>query len=454
MHTHRAMRHLLVVLGLILTLPAEAALTKGQLRAWLEEALVAAQKVPPDERRELAYSLDLNGRTTAAVRGSLFKIALRPSGNGWSDLWRNVPEAERALVLEFLEAEYRARAGVESEERRQWQSGLAEMLFTIGRFDEGLALMRQVVAVGGATPYQQILLAVMEHVGGNPEPFRRLAARPPKAPEPGYDTGTSYLQAIVQSIGQRMLWILPREKVPPQIPQMMTGSTNWVDRMHGLRILSRTRPAEGERELIKVLIDPSTPVWAKDDALFALVQLPKLFDTNPTRVIEALDCWRRSRGVVIPFATAETWARLRALPQSDESKEWVDAESRACYRAGPDDDPPSHECLLTAAAMYMLAATNENDFDTARHAMEWAASLALRDGRGLRNIAAHLAIVGLNQHPSEQVMQVVRYAATLPVPLLPELKEQVAAAVRAQTGPAPAAPWTRRPSVRAAARCP
>lgn len=86
--------------------------------------------------------------------------------------------------------------------------------------------------------------------------------------------------------------------------------------------------------------------------------------------------------------------------------------------------------------------------------MDAPAALALERERGLANVALHLAATATIRLQSEEMTQILRYAAALPVPLHAGMKEEVEAAVRTQSGAAPAAPWLKRPAIRVATRCP
>lgn len=150
-----------VVLTLTLALPLRAALqpSKAELHAWLDEAMKAAENVPAEHRRDLAYSLPDARDRTDRMKTALLQIALRPSGPGWFELIvaTKVPPDSNAIptrreydervqgAFEFLDGIYRARAGTNDPVARQWQQGLAEMLFCTGKFDEALALEREVV---------------------------------------------------------------------------------------------------------------------------------------------------------------------------------------------------------------------------------------------------------------------------------------------------------------------
>ena len=445
------MRRLGLAILLIVTVRVDAALTKSDLQAWLEEALAQAQQVPPEERRDAAYSVKLTGKPEEKVKACLLKIALRPTSSGWLNLLGVVPPEDEQFVREFLESEYRARAGMESEERRSWQQGLAEMLFTTGRFADGLELLRPVVVHGGASAYAVDLLAIMEKVAGNEEAYRRVAADPPQ-PEPSVssDEATTYFQSVVKSVTDRMGSVMPREKVPPQMAEMLGSGATWKERMRGLVMLASADPAAAERELAKVLGDSTPPPWVHEDALLALAQALGSSSANGARMLNVLECWIARRGLTSRKATAETWEALRHLPSPSQPSSFE--ELRQCFRF-EDHDTTTPACELAIASRLYIAAVNAKSHEALQRTIEWNAALTVEHRRDPAAIATDL-LIAANRAPSdEQRSQILRYLGSFPSRDLGEFEEEVADAVRRQTVRGVNAPWSNAPRP-ATRRCP
>lgn len=438
------MRRSVLVVTLLLAFPLHAALTRSDLQTWLDQALEAAKQVPVEERRAVAYSYKFSGAPSKEeTQAALLKIALRPSGNGWWDLMWAVPRNQKDLALEFLEAVYRGRAGLDSVEARQWQQGLAEILFTTGHFEEGLRLQRS-IARGDVTAYGVILLAMMERVNGNGEPFARLVADPPVSSVALQgQTPADYMLSVVTAVSGRMMQILPASKLPPEIPaMMMKDKQDWDSRMDGILIMSERSAAAGMQELRKVLADPTAPDWAVNDAWFGIAQIPVFSVNQPHDVVRAIECWLLRRSIVIPRATAETWQKLRELEATPEQEEWMDSHTHECFHSAGDELSP--DCLLSAAGLYMTAATNARLYDQSRRSIEWAAALSIEHGRGLNNVSLFLTLAAQLAPTDEAMDQTLRYAATLPVQkaLQAGMGEEVAAAVRNQTDRTVDVPWS------------
>lgn len=449
------MRRLLLVLPLLAALHADAAISKADLQRSFEEALAAAEEVPAEKRRELAYALDLEeGTPEERIRMILFKLALRPSSPVWFDFAVSLDGADRLVALDFLEGVYRTRAGVNSDAARDWQQGLAEMLFCTGRFDEALRLQRQVVARGGASSYGTILLAVMEKVAGDGESFARLQADPPP-PLPPATSGQAYFRSVVTSVARRMMRML-RSETPAAIRQMLVDVPDWKEKMQALEMLRRGDPAAARAQLEAVLADPAAPDWAKDDAVYGLARLPRRINTEPGAVIALVDCWAARRGVTMPVATAETWARLAALPEDPKLEEWVRDGWGPCYRYAHPAQPPSEDCLLNMATLRIMAALNADDFAAMQQGIEWLAALVLETERGLSGLGVWLSSAGNMAPQPLQRDRIHQYAATLSAQKLMQVVngEEVTAAVRRQTGRRVASPWDTLAPRAENARCP
>lgn len=450
-----AVKRAILLLPLLLATRLDAAITRADLHAWLEEALAAAQRVPAEQRRAVAYSLDVTaGSQEERTRAILMKIALRPSSPAWWDMALTFTRDERRVPLEFLDAAYRERAEVGTAEGRMWQQGLAEMLFGTGKFDEALRLQRAVMAQGGSESYGLILLAMMEKVAGNGEAFARLQADPPPSAQTGV-TPANYFRAVVNSVSQRML--LPTGTRPVAIQEMLTGGLRWEEKLHALHILAGSDPNAADMQLTSVINASDAPAWAKDDAMYTLATLANGGNVAGIRAVNLIDCWLSRRGVEMTRADAETWVQLAALEPPAAQEEWISG-STACYRHhDPDDASVSEKCLFATANLRVLAAVRARDFAALQHAVEWLGALVLaRGGDGLNQLGFALGRLANIAPTPEARDQIFRYAATLKVQqaLLAVDGEQVQAAVRSQTERDVRSPWSTPSPAVPVPRCP
>lgn len=438
------MRSARLILLFTLALPLSAAVTpsKAELHAWLDEGLQAAAKVPEEHRRALAYSLPTAHTRDDRFKLALLKIALRPGGNGWYDFVgaaKSVPGTtiptqrdydERVqAALEFLDGIYRARAGMDTPIARQWQSGLAEMLFCTGKFDEALRLQRE-VADREPEAYRVILLAIMEKAAGNDEPFAKIKA---ECPKPAFDyegTGPQYCSAVIRSIAHRTMGSLPVDRVPAAIRAMLTdGTVDWRERMHGFEILREYAAAGVREQLEAILASSDAPAWAKDDALFALVRQAMTADDWP-RAASLMDCWFRRTGITFERATAETWQKVAAMPYDPEKEVRVLPD---CYRHHDPDEPASRSCVLYGLMVRFFGAGN--DPAGRRAALDELAPYVVRNGTGLKLLSDFLSNLGKGRDA-----RVLQYNATMQTPAL--FPEDTSAAVRTQSArSAPLTPW-------------
>lgn len=438
----------LLALLLFMAMSARGAVTpsKAELLAGLDRAFVVAAETPPEGRRELAYSLSTRtGDRRTQIHSSLVKIALRPSGNGWYDLvvvmgrqpagvtWeKGDAAAHRAAALEFLEGVYRTRAGANDDEARQWQRGLAEILFTTGRFDEALRLERE-IALYEPSAYHVILLAMMEKVAGNDEPFAKIKA---DCPQPAWENegkGAAYCTTVINSVARSILASLAPEQVPPAVHEMLTGAVTWEERMHGFEII-RGGHAKGVRaEIEAIIVSPDAPEWAKADAIMMLARLADLSEESG-RIVGLLDCWLALHGVSFPSATTELWQQLAAMP-FDPSLRPKEPNHTACYfHHDPSDTSVSTECVLYSLTRKVSAAFNAKDVGSMRAGLEAMAFVVVKTGQGQRTLSGFLGLVGT---PAERERS-MQYQATMTIP--PLLDDETAAAVRKQKS-APLSPW-------------
>jgi hypothetical protein len=426
------------------TLRVEAAVSRDQLRTWFAEAMDAARKVPSEERYDATNALNFEGSIEEVVKTCLLKMALRPNSDAWLRLPWVVSPGERSEVKEFIDSEYRARAGLDTYEGRQWQAGLADMLFTTGRHAEGLSLMRPVVAHGDASAYAINLLAIMEKVAGNEEAYARIANDPPKpVPSASMEHPKTYFQSIVRSVLQRMQ--SANAEIPPQMVDILSAGSTWHDRLIGLSTLAREDGERAEPELLRLLNDPKTPAPIYDDLLFALIEALNQSSDNGARLLEALECWITRRGITPRAATAANWASLR-----DSVPRKVIANKLACYRFHGAAEVTA-ECEVYIAGNYEVAAINANDNEAFRRAIEWHVALERTS-----NVASNLLLLAKRAATEEERTRILLFVAPLPRAASmsrPDEEEQLAAAVRNNPEQKMTVPWSPVPEMRAP-KCP
>lgn len=426
------------------TLPVEAAVSRDQLRTWFAKAMDAAREVPAEERYDATNALSFEGSAEEVVKACLLKMALRPNSDAWSRLPPAVSPAERPVVMEFIDSEYRARAGLDTRDGRQWQAGLADMLFTTGRHAEGLALMRPVVAHGDASAYAINLLAIMEKVAGNEEAYARIAADPPTpVPSASTEDPKTYFRGVARRVLERMQ--SANAQIPPQMVDILGEGPTWRDRLIGLSMLAWSDGPRAEPELLRLLTDPKTPATAYDDLLFALIEALNSSSANGARLLEALECWMARRGLTPRAATAEHWASLR-----DSAPRKVIANERACYRF----DSPAEvtaECEVFIADNYQLAAMNAENDEALRRAIEWHVALERTSGVGWDLV--HVAKRAATEEERTRIFLVAAPLPRIPAMAWQDEEEQLAAAVRNHPEQKVTVPWPPVPAMRAP-KCP
>jgi hypothetical protein len=450
----------------LLSFSADAAISpsKAELHQWLDEALEAAEEVPADERRDVAYGLSMDtGLREERIRKALLRIALRPSSFGWINLvWvMEVPpegvswgpeqvKEHRDAATEFIEGAYRARAGVNDATALAWQHGLAEMLFTRGEFEEALRLQREVVA-RDTQPYSLVLLAMMEKVAGNNGPYDKIMADCPESKnreEKGL--GKAYCRVVVTSVARRMLVTLEPARVPAAVHEMLAGrAMPWEERMHGYELVRNATPAAAEADLRAVVATSDAPSWAKDDAIYMLARQSPL---DAKRTLPLIDCWLSRRGVTFPAVTAETWKALAAMPFDRRRVTFVPMGSDDCYRHHDPAAarPPSTGCLLATLHLRIRTAMNGRDYAEARQGIEWMTTVVLGTGWGHDSLGWMLRSFR-ELRPDDATRQILQYYATLPIPY--PIEGEIADAVRSQSAP-PAEPWKSIGRTTPAGQCP
>jgi hypothetical protein len=399
----------------------------------MDEAFAAAEQVPAEERRALAHGFaSAKGTREERIKASLMSIALRPQYYGPSRLLLSVqiprdgkmsinPEenaADRAAAEEFVVELYRSRAGTASEEQLNWLSGLAELLFTAGRWKEALPLQRELVANEGST-YAKVALALMEKLDGNDAPYAAITANCPPAPE-GYERPAQYCADVSRSLLKRMTGLAPASQQPPAVAEILSGravaGTSMETRMHDLHILMNGNREAARAELNAILATPDVPDWARNDAILMLMNLTAQ-GGNPNELMMHVDCYLSRRGATVQTMTAAQWQELLMLEPPSEETRFIQSDFNDCMQHhGKNREPIDTDlgCLAHVLQFRHMAALNLRADDRMRQTNEWMAALVLKSGRGLLNLTRMLTIGSLNVRSEGARQQVQQYVAQLP----------------------------------------
>jgi hypothetical protein len=424
--------------------------TREELQGWMSEAFAKAEKMPASARElEDVPELDREPESREErIRQALLVIALRPQFYGPYHLliavaYPRLPEdamrieeaalVNRAEATEFLLELYRARAGTANEEQVKWQTGLAELLLMRGRYKEALPLARE-LAEGDGSPYVKVMAAVLEKLTGNDEPFTALMRACPDPPAKYAWAGKTYCTGVARSLANRMTHLMRREDIPAAIHDILTGRAepqmDWTERLHSLRVLSRSDPDKAEPALNAMIDSKDAPAWAKDDAVLMLAEMARRTQ-NDDRALALADCWLARRGVTAPKMSADVWQAIIDLePQEND---WITVDIEQCQQHDVGEDPrveTNPSCMVAVLELRQFAA--RRDTLEIQRSLESLAALVVSTGRGLGNLARMLPIGAMmSSHPGDQT-NMLRFAALLPVQE-PTLQTRIGEAVRTQT---------------------
>jgi hypothetical protein len=443
----------LLVCLLLSAAVAEAAVTpspsKAELHEWMDEAFAFAAKIPVDDRRALAHQFAFReGTREERIKASLHTIALRPQYFGPYRLLSSaqIPRderkfsneemaADRAAAEEFVVELYRSRAGTANEEQLNWLSGLAELLFSAGRWKEALPLQRELVAHEGST-YAKVALALMEKIDGNGAPLAEIMANCPPAPE-GYEQPDRFCGDVMRSLIKRMTGLVPASQHPPAVIEILTGKAvpgvTMEQRMHDLHNLSSRHPAAASAELNAVLASADAPDWAKNDAVLMLMNVAAQGDFK--ELLVRTDCYLARRGASVLSMNAAQWQELAAMEPPAPEKRFIQKDFNDCiqhhgkHREAIDTNV---ECLAHVLELRHIAASNLRAHDVVRQTDEWMAALVLQSGRGIVNLTRMMTLGSLSLPSEEARQQVQQYVAQLPAEDS-FVTERVAESVRRQT---------------------
>lgn len=389
-----------------------------ELREWMKEAFAAAERVPVDARRDLAQRGTSSRSRVERIRSALFTIALRPQYFGpyrlvgAMELPHDMTEgfvspermaeiktqsaADRAAAEEFIEELYGARAGTGDEEALNWAHGLAEFRLTMWRWKDALPLIRDVTQFD-RDGYTLTMLAVIEKLNGNHEPFAEIAAN---CPEKHEEFGDGLCVVVARSLANRMRAI-GGGKLPPEMEDILSGKAsprmNWSERMHDLFTLARSNRSAAKKALREIRLNPDAPDWAQDDAVFTLGLIA--FDQQEwEHSLQLTDCWMTRVGLAFPAVTGETWQQLAAA-ERDEAEAYIapDSGGESCLQHDDKEKvrfEPASPCMADLLMMRMVAASNSRNVALAKLATEQMAAVVADSGKGVRNLSRLLWFAG------------------------------------------------------------
>jgi hypothetical protein len=436
--------HRIITLTLLaaLTLPglAESPLTK-QLPGWWREAEDTAAKVPAEERKARQRAITHNPapkNPEEAIRVMLLAIALRPQDvSGAEQLIiaaRNIPVQDDSNHFQaartFVDELYARYAGTATEEQVQWQSGRSEFLLTLGRWKEALPLQREVVARNDDT-YKKVMLAVIEKLNGDDEPFAKIMADCPSRP------GEADCRVIANTFMIRMSYWLG-DKLPLAAREIMAGRgvarpEGWEERIHGLTILAHNLPKAADPELQALVAAPEAPAYVKDDAVFLMASLTRRTSSHQD-IGPLVDCWFLRRKAEFPLMSPEGWEQLREIIKMPPilnvppDFEWGCLEQDA-YRAVPLD--LSEACVGDLLFDATFSAVDRKDELGAKQIVERAVALSLALGRPIRRLDQILDVAA-SRFNNARVMQYVG-SLQYPYPDVEPWTPEIRAALRKQT---------------------
>jgi hypothetical protein len=444
-----AMKRLLALL--LLTFSANADVlpspTKAELHEWMREAMEMAEKVPADERRDLAMSF-ANSEYTARedqIKAALLSIALRPQFYGPYRLLRTMSEpravglvkaeeiaADEKAATEFIEEIYRPRIGVSSQEARDWQSGLADFYATTGRFKDALTLQRPVTEIDGSA-YDKVFVAVLEKLNGNDAPFAAIMANCPPPPEQYAHMGATYCVQAARSIVQRMAISGPLTKVAQEILAGRAMPMDWSNRMHGMHTLVANSPDAAEQELRSILADPKAPEWIKQDALAFLVEAA-VVRQDSAKILALTECFLTRRGVAFPAVSADTWQQLIMMEPLPANRVALTnaGDDHVCFQHDSDKAEPfvlTEGCTSEMLMRQLSGALNTRNIPAARRAVERMASVVATKQIGI----AHLNQMFVLYAAMTREQTAGQFAALLPGERDGVLEEHLREPVRQQT---------------------
>lgn len=449
-----------------------------QLREWMKEAFAAAKQVPVEARLELAQRGSSSSSRVERIKAALLTIALRPQYFGpyrlvsAMELPHDLKEGlvtpeqhaefkaqaavDRAAAEAFIEELYGAHAGTSDEEALNWAHGLAEFRLTMWRWKDALPLIREVTQFD-RDGYTLTMLAVIEKLNGNDEPYAKIAAN---CPEKHERFGDGLCVVVARSLANRMRAV-GYGKLPPEMEEILAGKAsprmNWSERMHDLYTLARSNRDAAKKALREVLATPDAPDWAQDDAVFTLARIA--FDQQEwAHSIQLTDCWMTRVGLEFPPVTADVWQEIPST-ERDDADGYIapDADGESCLQ---HDDKARQRpglaspCISDLLMMRVVAAGNARDVAAAKLAAEQTAAIVAGTGAGVRNLSRLLwfaarAIAAGRPHSAESDA-VLQYLATIRD--AEQLPGEVEAAVRRQTGRV-IQPWAS-PTIVSPAPCP
>lgn len=430
-----------LLVSLFLAVPVFASPLESLLPRWWKTAESRAAQIPEEDRKPLEraiiftdFSAEPREKTLQAL---LFAIALRPQDvRGPLTLLAYAGDQEDYdAALTFLDELYRRRAGIDSRSAMDWQSGRAELLLSLGRWSEALTIQRQLVAAHDADAYDRILLAVLEKIGGNDQPFAKIIAECPTDPD-GVSEPGEYCWDVARSIATRVMNRFMNES-PKAITDILAGrggaeKQSWPERMHGLVSLAVRDFEKARPELEAVLTAPDAPDFVKDDAIYLMIsgstsQLP------PERMLALIDCWFARRSAQFPPLPDDAWERLRTLPPPKPRPEQTGGESGCMQHDGNAKLPlPLNDyCVEFLLLSRSVVASNLGNQPVLRETAERMLALSIANGGRLSLLPDVLRRAAELRVDHKDDVRAMQYAATI----LPDalMTERIEKAAREQT---------------------
>jgi hypothetical protein len=266
--------------------------------------------------------------------------------------------------------------GTQDETALRWMQGYAELLLDTGRFDESLKYARQ-VAEHHSDAYPRILLAIVEKVHGNEEPFRAVMR---ECPSPETDSRVN-CSTVARSIALRAAG------AHPAIDEIIAGRMEEKPLVAKIRSVASMRSKDPEhvgKEAAAIRNVAGAPAWAKTDALFLLATTP---GADSKKKLALLDCWLVARGVEMQDASADTWHRITAMEAENAAHSIEDVRDE-CLLLGKDKPvAPAGDCIFHVLATRHRFALEAGEGGIARQTAGYMAVIVAGHGRGRTALA-------------------------------------------------------------------
>jgi hypothetical protein len=383
------------------------------LQAVFDEEWTQAGRLSAQERRETERRLREEAQGWEAgsdrARAGLTMIALRPQDDlaaafalAHLDEARLDPSAparhawpilppqtgfSRRETTEFLGSLYRSKASGGGADAPAFGNGLAAYLYlTGGDLKEARSLASNFLSdpADDNRAYQEVFVALLDRLLGDPSPLAELWAKCPDAPadDVAAEISESYCRAVTWSMANRRIHS-GEPKPPPALAEIMADMiraepTNWPVRMESIRNIQMLDENAAAAQFRAVLELPATvmPVGARLDAIDGLeTMLARAGDR--AGALRLSNLWLETARYAPAALSADFWTRLAAQPARD-----------------PEPVPAEGDPLGAQLLWRVTLATGLHDFSLARKTIEeYAARLdeAGSDIRECRRLMADFA---------------------------------------------------------------